>query len=123
MIGADNQYVSSAYGGWVDMFCWGTSGWNGGCVKSYQPYSVGGGDDSEFLLPNGNCAFLYNTQFCEYANADWGVYNKVSNGENEAGLWRTLMGGERSYLYIHVLSVMKEAVSALLKILSEIKNK
>ena len=33
-----------------------------------------------------------------YANADWGVYNAISNGGNEAGLWRTLTYNEWYYL-------------------------
>ena len=34
----------------------------------------------------------------EYANSDWGVYNKISNGGDQAGLWRTLTNEEWMYL-------------------------
>lgn len=32
------------------------------------------------------------------ASYDWGVYNAISNGGNQAGLWRTLTKGEWEYL-------------------------
>ena len=34
----------------------------------------------------------------QYANADWGVYNAISNGGNKAGLWRTLTSDEWEYV-------------------------
>ena len=34
----------------------------------------------------------------QYANADWGVYNAISNGGNQAGLWRTLTSDEWKYV-------------------------
>ena len=34
----------------------------------------------------------------EYANADWGVYNPISNGGNVAGQWRTLTNSEWGYV-------------------------
>lgn len=34
-----------------------------------------------------------------YANADWGVYNAISNGGNQAGLWRTLTMDEWAYIF------------------------
>ena len=88
---SDNLEVSETYDGWIDLFCWGTSGWNSGAA-AYQPWATV--NDGEAYVP---------TQIKEesprpdnydlvgsYANADWGVYNKISNGGNEAGLWWTL---------------------------------
>ena len=46
-----------------------------------------------FLLTN-KCINLTGS----YANADWGVYNKISNGGNAAGMWRTLTNSEWDYL-------------------------
>ena len=92
MIGADNANASSTYNGWIDLFCWGTSGWNSG-ANAYQPYSTSTkyGD----FYPGGN----YNNNLTgDYANADWGVYNAISNGGNQAGLWRTLTNDEWEYL-------------------------
>ena len=40
----------------------------------------------------------YNDLTGDYANADWGVYNKISNGGNTDGLWRTLSSEEWKYL-------------------------
>ena len=34
-----------------------------------------------------------------YANADWGVYNPISNGGNQANQWRTLTRLEWDYVF------------------------
>ena len=34
----------------------------------------------------------------DYANSDWGIYNPIFNGGNEAGRWYTLTNTEWSYL-------------------------
>jgi hypothetical protein len=39
-----------------------------------------------------------NSIYGDYANGDWGVYNKISNGGNKAGKWRTLTYDEWNYL-------------------------
>ena len=88
----DNSYISKDYDGWIDLFGWGTSGWKGG-VDSCQPYSISymhkdyivGGSEGNSLTG-------------EFANADWGVYNAITNGGNKAGLWRTLSRDEWNYL-------------------------
>ncbi|MBQ0154927.1 MAG: hypothetical protein KBS70_09180 [Bacteroidales bacterium] len=38
---------------------------------------------------------------CRYSNYDWGVYNPITNGGNQAGLWRTLTKDEWLYLLEH----------------------
>ena len=72
---------------WIDMFGYGTSGWNSG-VEAYHPYSV------------STTASDYYAQslFGVTANADWGVYNAISNGGDNVGLWRTLTKDEWEYL-------------------------
>ena len=95
---AENQYdtignVTSNYS-WsgIDLFGWGTSGWDSGAIE-YQPYSTSSyGSD---YWPGGSYT---NSLTGNYANADWGVYNKISNGGNQAGLWRTLTESEWTYL-------------------------
>lgn len=82
-VGADNKYISESYDGWIDLFCWGTSGWNSGAV-AYQPYST-----SETYSD-----YYQNSLTGGYAWADWGVYNAISNGGNQTGLWRTLNRNE-----------------------------
>lgn len=88
----DNVLASSDYAGWIDLFGWGTSGWNSGAI-CYQPYSTSGTDSDYY--PGGNCE---NNLSDEYANADWGVYNAIINGGNQAGQWRTLSNVEWKYV-------------------------
>lgn len=83
-----------------DLFCWGTSGWNNGNLL-YQPYNT----DQNNTLYNigygyGPCdGSNYRIDLTgSYANADWGVYNAISNGGNEPNRWRTLTKGE----WVHV---------------------
>lgn len=82
-VGQNNQYISPDFGGWIDIFGWGTSGFNG-CnpwlaSEASNPYPYGGN--------------ISNT------NYDWGVYNPISNGGNTAGIWRTLTKSEWVYLF------------------------
>ena len=92
MIGEDNVNISSTYSGWIDLFGWGTSGWNSG-ANAYQPYSTSSNNDDYF--PGGSAN---NSLIGTYANADWGVYNKISNGGNKTGLWRVLSHEEWVFL-------------------------
>ena len=92
MIGAANENISSTYSGWIDLFGLGTSGWNSG-ANACQPYSASI-DDRDYFIGG-----LYSNNLTgNYANADWGVYNKISNGGNQTGQWRTLTGAEWIYL-------------------------
>lgn len=96
--GSDNQYISQYYGGWVDLFGWGTSGWNNG-NQYYYPYSTGSNNGVQGYGYGPTNGISYNFGLTgSYANADWGVYNAISNGGNQAGLWRTLTGDEWDYL-------------------------
>ena len=92
IIGEDNTNISSSYNGWIDLFGWGTSGWNSG-ANAYQPYSTTT-EDSDYYLDGSYSNNLYGS----YANADWGVYNAISNGGNKAGQWRTLTYEEWEYV-------------------------
>ena len=78
----------------IDGFAWGTSGWSGG-VNSYGP--VMGGEESDYWIQGDYTLDMTG----EYANADWGVYNRISNGGDQAGLWRTLEYEEMQYLAYH----------------------
>jgi hypothetical protein len=78
--GSDNCLIANTYSGWIDLFSYGTSGWNGGGNTSFEPYAYSSSPDS----------FLDKDLTGEYAKADWGVYNAISNGGNQVGLWRTL---------------------------------
>ena len=91
--GYENDNISDTYNGWIDLFGWGTSGWNSGAV-CYQPWSTSLTETD--YRPGGD----YTTDLITaYANADWGVYNSISNGGNQSNYWRTLTGGE----WIHIV--------------------
>lgn len=85
-IGEDNENASSSYNGWIDLFGWGTSGYNHGAV-CYQPWSSSQ-TDSDYYAYGG---FSYNL-YDQTGTADWG-YNAISNGGNTTNFWRTLTGG------------------------------
>ncbi len=93
VIGKENESIDSTYNGWIDLFCWGTSGWNSGAT-AYQPWATStlenhywvGGDPDNHLTG-------------DFANADWGVYNAISNGGDRPNKWRTLTNDEWKYLF------------------------
>lgn len=88
----DNANVSSTYDGWIDLFGWGTSGWQSGAI-AYQPWSTSTTNTDYY--PGSSS---YNDLTRNNANADWGRYNSISNGGNQPGLWRTLTVDEWDYL-------------------------
>ena len=102
--GSDNSNISQTLSGWIDLFGWGTSGWNNGNLY-YQPY------DTEWLEGIWNpCDYGYgygptdgvNYNYGltgDYANADWGVYNSISNGGNIPGIWHTLTISHWRYVF------------------------
>ncbi len=86
-IGANNSNISSTYTGWIDLFGWGTSGYD-----NKYPY-------------------MTSTEYTDYGNGrtdiagtnyDWGVYNAIYNPKTQTtdapGTWRTLTRGEWKYL-------------------------
>ena len=75
LIGDDNNNASENYDGWIDMFSWGTSGYDG-----KNPW----GTDPAFPNQNANISDTY---------YDWGVYNQISNNDNSWN-WRTLSSAE-----------------------------
>ena len=87
-----NGQISATYNGWIDLFCWGTSGWNSGAVE-YQPYSTSESNSDFFVCGNSE-----NDLVGECAYADWGVYNAISNGGNTTERWRLLTSEEWDYI-------------------------
>ena len=82
-----------------DLFGWGTSGWNNGNMY-YQPYDTESFWDSETGYgygPTDGTNYNYDLTG-DYANADWGVYNAISNGGNTPNQWRTLTQPEWEYI-------------------------
>lgn len=80
----------------VSLFGWGTSGWSGTGAAYYQPYNTSTVDASY------GKSVLGASLTGEYANADWGVYNRYDNQNKiECGgdyLWRILTDEEMNYL-------------------------
>ena len=68
--------------GWLDLFAWGTGMTPD--LSNYKNSFANYGKDGEDISGT---------------NRDWGVYNKIVNGGNEAGLWRTLTYQEWEYLF------------------------
>lgn len=92
---------------WIDLFGWGTSGWAGAnnnpsLTHYHMPYDYlnSGSEDNGYAYgPNQNSGYHYNYTYSltgDFANADWGVYNPISNGGLTKGRWRTLEGGSGS---------------------------
>lgn len=92
-IGSSNSNISQNYEGWIDLFGWGTSGWNSG-ANCYQPWSKSTNYDDYFVGGSSN-----NSLTGSWAKADWGVYNAISNGGNNSNTWRTLTKEEWDYLF------------------------
>ena len=89
-IGYDNANIAENYNGWVDLFGWGTSGYNHGAV-AYQPWSSDSNPDHYFAYGSDQ-AQLYD----QTGQADWG-YNDIF-GEGEEGKWRTPTLSEWEYV-------------------------
>ena len=78
-----NENISPTYDGWIDLFNWGTSGYNHG-ANCYQPWSISTEPSDYYAYGIETCNL-----FDQSGEADWG-YNSISNGGNKEGLWRTL---------------------------------
>ena len=88
---SSNHLIAQDYNGWIDLFGFGTSGWNSGAT-AYMPWSTD--NVSSHYCPGGQPNDLTG----DYAYADWGVYNAISNGGDTPGIWRTLKGSEWRYV-------------------------
>lgn len=81
-IGKPNENMSSSYSGWIDLFGWGTSGYNG---------------KNPWMTNTTNTDYGDGMRDIAGTNYDWGVYNTISNGEGKN--WRTLTRDEWVYLF------------------------
>ena len=81
IISSANKNISPTNEEWIDLFGWGTSGYNG-----KFPYMTSN-NDKDYANGDNDIA---NT------NYDWGVYNKI--GSDNAGTWRTLTLEEWEYI-------------------------
>ena len=100
MIGADNAQVSPSNSRWIDLFGWATSGWDNGNTY-YMPYNT-----ETTSATNGYGYGPTNGQTYgislkgAFAEADWGVANKIEQAGDSAGIWRTLSRAEWGYLLV-----------------------
>lgn len=94
IIGEDNtDSISPYFKGCIDLFAWGTSGWDCGNTY-YHPWDTDEGDAGALYGPRGE-----NNLRGDYADADWGVHNPISNGGDQRKMWRTLSKLEWEYLF------------------------
>ena len=92
-IKCDNDLASQDYSGWIDMYSWGTSGYNHGAIN-YQPW-IRGEDWGYYYAYGAWDNNLDGGVGDMQGKADWG-YNAISNGGNiENSGWRTLQGGTK----------------------------
>ncbi len=82
--GHRNEEIDPDNVGWIDLFGWGTSGYN----KKY-PFMISR-RFADYVPGERNIA---NTKY------DWGFYNPISNGGNKEKLWRVLTNNEWRYLF------------------------
>ena len=105
-IGVNNKYISSSYSGWIDLFGWGTSGYNDpddAYSLNYYPYS-----SSSSIVNTTYNYFGYSPSInmvnihISGTNYDWGVYNAIYNPQTRTTdaprTWRTLTTNEWDYL-------------------------
>jgi hypothetical protein len=84
IIGIDNEQVDTSFSGWIDLFGWGTSGYNG-----LMPYTIVDTNSYYGIADQNICG----TDF------DWGCYNSISNGGEKLHVWRTMSYNEWKYLF------------------------
>lgn len=90
-IGNANSNISQFYDGWIDLFGWGTSGYDHGANR-YQPWSTGGNYNDYYAYG------VWNKNLNDESGmADWG-YNAISNGGLQENYWRTLSQSEWNYV-------------------------
>ena len=81
----NNTNIDENYNGWIDLFGWGTSGYDG-----RAPYTH---------TNTTNDYWVEDKSEISGTNYDWGYYNAISNGGNTPAIWRTLTANEGVYLF------------------------
>lgn len=98
IIGSANYNISATYTDWVDLFAWGTSGWNSGATQ-YQPWAYTDHGSQNQYYPGGSPT---NDLTGTYANGDWGIFNEIYNTQTSSldspGTWRLLTYDEWTYI-------------------------
>ncbi len=82
---SENSNRSETYNGWIDLFLYGASGYNG-------------------MSPYRKVQLTYNDPMYQQIGAlqgsfyDFGLYNAISNGGNQPGMWRMFTSPEWQYI-------------------------
>lgn len=92
IVGEDNTNIAEDYSGPIDLFGWGTSGFDHGAVY-YQPWSWDG-VQSDYLA-YGSAEYNLEDQT---GQADWGYGVVIEEGDELTHPWRTLTMEEWNYL-------------------------
>ena len=99
VIGYPNELLDTSYTGWIDLFGWGTSGYNG-----LMPYTV----------TDSNGVYVAGERSITGSDYDWGRYNVISNGGNNRGVWRTMTYDEwRHLLWFRDEARMKRGLATI----------
>lgn len=103
-----NTSIEANYNGWIDLFGWGTSGYDNTAndlyAINYFPYS--NSTTSPVSTTYNQYGYGPSTNMPSFnltdasASYDWGVYNAIHNGGGESGMWRTLSANEWTYLLL-----------------------
>ncbi len=80
-IGDENKNMAADYNGWMDLFGWGTSGFN-----RSKPY----------IIDNDNTLYGDGVNDIAGTNFDWGIYNQI--GDDPYGTWYCMSKSEWEYL-------------------------
>ncbi len=95
-IGNDNTNIAQSYEGWIDLFGWGTSGYNHGAA-CYQPWSTSK-VNSDYNAYGSSSSNLSDSP----GSADWGYSYCVQEDIKPYTTWRTLThgtDGEWDYIF------------------------
>lgn len=82
-LGENNLHASETYTGWIDLFGWGTSGYK---------------DKFPWMTSSMNSDYGDSDNDITSTEYDWGIYNAISNGGNQQGVWHLLTYAEWQYL-------------------------
>lgn len=91
--GESNTHIAECYAGWIDLFGWGTSGFDHGAL-CYQPWCTELDNPSYFAY--GAAEYNLNDQT---GQADWGYGVVLEEGDALTHPWRTLTDEEWHYLF------------------------
>lgn len=102
-----NTNPTSTQSGWIDLFGWGTSGWDNTAYAystNYQPWATDKTDygasqspttyDNRYQYGPGKSIVATGASWATNSNYDWGVYNAAQLGSG----WRTLSQAEWTYI-------------------------